>query len=74
MNHPSALGLTIGQKNMLKSSMKITDNKNEYRKLLAILQKGEGRTYHDIAKEHEINRVDLYKDGLPPTLRKGSMD
>jgi putative transposase len=55
MNHPSALGLTIGQKNMLKSSMKITDNKNEYRKLLAILQKGEGRTYHDIAKEHEIN-------------------
>ena len=55
MNHPSALGLTIEQKNMLKLSMKTTDNKNEYRKLFAILQKGEGRTYHDIAKEPGIN-------------------
>ena len=55
MNHPSALGLTIEQKNMLKLSMKTTDNKNGYRKLFAILQKGEGRTYHDIAKEHGIN-------------------
>ena len=44
MNHPSALGLTIEQKNMLKLSMKTTDNKNGYRKLFAILQKGEGRT------------------------------
>ena len=27
MNHPSALGLAIEQKNMLKLSMKTTDNK-----------------------------------------------
>jgi transposase len=40
---------------MLKSIMKSTDNKKDYRRLLAILQKGEGRTYHDIAKEHGVN-------------------
>jgi transposase len=40
---------------MLKSIMKSTDIKKDYRRLLAILQKGEGRTYHDIAKEHGIS-------------------
>ena len=35
--------------------MKSTDNKKDYRRLLAILQKGEGRTYHDIAKEHGVS-------------------
>ena len=70
MNHPSTLKLSRGQENMLKSIMKSTDNKKDYRRLLAILQKGEGRTYHDIAKEHEL-AVDLHKDGSLHTLRKG---
>jgi transposase len=35
--------------------MKSTDNKKDYRRLLAILQKGEGSTYHDIAKEHGVS-------------------
>jgi transposase len=35
--------------------MKSTDNKKDYRRLLAILQKGEVRTYHDIAKEHGVS-------------------
>jgi hypothetical protein len=35
MNHPYALGLTIGQK--LKSLMKTTENKEEYHRLLAVL-------------------------------------
>ena len=55
---------------MLKSIMKSTDNKKDYRRLLAILQKGEGRTYHDIAKEVEL-AVDSYKDGSLPYIKKG---
>lgn len=55
MNNPSTLKLSRGQENMLKSIMKSTDNKKDYRRLLAILQKGEGRTYHDIAKEHGVS-------------------
>jgi transposase len=34
--------------------MRNTNNKKEYRRLLAILQKAEGRTYEDIANEHEV--------------------
>ena len=52
MNHPSKLKLTIGQRYKLKSFMKNMDNKKEYRRLLTILQKSEGRTYEDIANEH----------------------
>ena len=70
MNHPSTLKLSRSQENMLKSIMKSTDNKKDYRRLLAILQKGEGRTYHDIAKEHGVSS-NLYKDGSLHTLRKG---
>jgi transposase len=40
---------------MLKSIMKSTGNKKDYRRLLAILQKGEGRTHHNIAKEHGVS-------------------
>ena len=57
MNHPSKLKLTIGQRNKLKSFMKNTDNKKEYRRLLAILQKAEGRTYEDIANEQSQQQV-----------------
>jgi len=35
--------------------MKNTDNKKEYRRLLAILQKGESRTFEDIADEHGVS-------------------
>jgi transposase len=35
--------------------MKNTNNKSEYRRLLAILQKVEGRSYEDIANEHEVS-------------------
>ena len=35
--------------------MKNTGNKKEYRRLLAILQKSEGRTYEDIANEHGVS-------------------
>jgi transposase len=55
MNHPSKLILTILQKNKLKSFVKNTSNKKEYRRLLAILQKVEGRSYEDIADEHGVS-------------------
>ena len=55
MNHPSKLILTILQKNKLKSFMRNTNNKKEYRRLLAILQKVEGRSYVDIANEHGVS-------------------
>ncbi len=35
--------------------MKATHNKKQYRRLLAIFQKVKGRTYEDIANEHEVS-------------------
>ena len=35
--------------------MKNTNNKKEYRRLPAILQKAEGRTFEDIANEHGVS-------------------
>jgi transposase len=55
VNHPSRLKLTIVQKNKLKAFMRNTNNKKEYRRLLAILQKAEGRTFEDIANEHGVS-------------------
>ena len=55
MNHSSKLRLVIGQRNSLKSFMKTTHNKKQYRRLLAILQKVKGRTYEDIANEHGVS-------------------
>ena len=55
MNHPSKLILTILQKNKLKSFLRNTNNKKEYRRLLAILQKVEGKYYVDIANEHGVS-------------------
>ncbi|PWU79099.1 MAG: hypothetical protein DLM72_19035 [Candidatus Nitrosopolaris wilkensis] len=49
VNHSSKLRLVIGQRNSLKSFMKATHNKKQYRRLLAILQKVKSRTYEDIA-------------------------
>jgi transposase len=55
VNHPSNLRLVIGQKNSLKSFMKTTHNKKQYRRLVAILQKVKGRPYQDIANEHGVS-------------------
>ena len=35
--------------------MRNTNNKKEYRRLLTILQKAEGRTFEDIANEHGVS-------------------
>jgi transposase len=50
------LNLSIGQKNSLKLLMKnTTTDKKYYRRLLAVLQKSNGRTFADIAKEHGVS-------------------
>ena len=61
MNHRSKLILTILQKNKLKSFTRNTNNKKEYRRLLAILQKVEGRSYEDIANEHGVSSRSLQR-------------
>ncbi len=53
--------------------MKNTGNKKEYRRLLTILQKGECRTFEDIANEHGVSsRSD--RDGLLPISKGGLME
>jgi transposase len=55
MYHVSKLKLTTTQKNSLKSLMKNTSDKKLYRRLLAVIQKSNGRTFEDIAKEHGVS-------------------
>jgi transposase len=55
VNHPSKLKLTLGQRNGLKSFMKKTNDKTEYRRAQAILRKCEGMTHKAIAMEHVVN-------------------
>ena len=57
MRHASKLNLSRGQKTSLESLMNNTTNKKEYRRVLAILQKGQGRgrSYEDIGQEHAVN-------------------
>jgi len=49
------LKLTIGQRNGLKSFMKETNDKKEYRRAQAVLEKSEGKTHKAIAKEHGVD-------------------
>ena len=56
MYHGSTkLNLTTGQKNSIRRLMKKTTDKRHYRRLLAVLQKNNGRTFEDIAKEHGVS-------------------
>ena len=55
MYHVSKLNLTTVQKNSLQSLIKNTSDKRHYRRLLAVIQKSNGRTFADIAKEHGVS-------------------
>lgn len=55
MNHPYTLILTGGEKNKLRSMIKTAKKKDEYCRLLAVLQKSEGKTYLEIAKEQRVS-------------------
>jgi transposase len=52
---PSKPKLTTGQVNGLRSFMDKTDDKKEYRRAVAILQKADGKTYDYIAHEHRVH-------------------
>src|SRR5918992_1762400 len=51
----SKLYLTTAQKNSILRVMKNTSDKKNYRRLLAVIQKSNGRTFEDIAKEHGVS-------------------
>ncbi len=55
MRSASKLNLSRAQKIGLESLMNNTTSKSEYRRVLAILQKSEGRSYEDIGHEHAVN-------------------
>jgi transposase len=55
MSSASKLNLSRAQKLSLESLMNNTTSKSEYRRVLAILQKSEGRSYEDIGHEHAVN-------------------
>jgi len=71
VNHPSKLKLTIVQKNKLKAFMSNTNNKKEYRRLLAILQKAEGRTFEDIANEHGVSSTRSVQRWIAAYIQSG---
>ena len=53
MRVSSKLKLTISQINALRSFIEKTDEKREYRRAVAVLQKADGKTYDYVAREHE---------------------
>ena len=53
--------------------MKNTNNKKEYRRLLAILQKVEGRSYEDIANEHGVSSRSVQR-WIAAYIKKGIDD
>lgn len=54
MRVPSQLKLTTGQVNGLRSFMEKTDDKKEYRRAVAVLQKADAKTYEYIATEQRV--------------------
>lgn len=55
MYYVSKLNLTTAQKNGILRMMKNTSDKKHYRRLLAVIQKSNGRTFEDIAQEHGVS-------------------
>jgi hypothetical protein len=52
---PSKPKVTTGQVNGLRSFMDKTDDKKEYRRAVAVLQKADGKTYDYIAREQRVH-------------------
>ncbi len=55
MRAPSRPKLTVAQINGLRSFMEKTDDKKEYCRAVAVLQKADGKTYDYIAQEHRVH-------------------
>lgn len=71
MYYVSKLNLTTAQKNSITSLMKNTPDKKHYRRLLAVLQKSNGRTFEDIAKEHGVS-IRTVQRWIPAYIQMGT--
>ena len=57
--HPTKLVLSVKERNSLKSLMDSTNDKKEYRRVQAVLQKADGRTYRRV---HSPGTQSQFKD------------
>ncbi len=55
MRFPSRLKFRIAQINGLRSFIEKTKEKSEYRRVVAVLQQADGKTYDCIAREHRVH-------------------
>jgi len=67
---PSRLKLTIGQVNGLRSFMEKTNDKKEYRRAIAVLQKADGKTHDYIAREQRVH-IRTTKKWIGDYIRNG---
>jgi transposase len=67
---PSKPKLTTGQVNGLRSLMEKTNDKREYRRAVAVLQKADGKTYDYIAREQRVH-IRTTKKWIGDYIRNG---
>jgi len=70
MRVPSLLKLTMGQVNGLRSFMEKANDKKEYRRAVAVLQKADGKTYDYIAREQRVH-IRTTKTWIGDYIRNG---
>ena len=70
MRVASRLKLTISQVNSLRLFMEKTNDKREYRRAVAVLQKADGKTYDYIAREHRVH-IRTTKKWIYDYVKKG---
>jgi transposase len=66
----SKLQLTIGQANGLRSFIEKTNDKREYSRAVAVLQKADGKTYDYIARDHRVH-IRTTKQWIHNYIKKG---
>jgi transposase len=66
----SKLKLTIGQANGLRSFIEKTNDKREYSRAVAVLQKADGKTYDYIARDHRVH-IRTTKQWVHNYIKKG---
>lgn len=70
MRTPSKLKLTEGQMSGLRSFIEKTNDKREYRRAVAVLQKADAKTYDYIASEHRVH-IRTAKTWIEDYIKKG---
>jgi transposase len=70
MRVASKLKLTIGQASGLRSFIEKTNDKREYSRAVAVLQKADGKTYDYIARDHRVD-IRTTKQWVHNYIKKG---